>query len=216
MGDLRPAVGPHLAANPGGAPELSRGPAAGEQPVDDPARAAAGDAATYVARLAADEATARRIADLLSESLDPTDSACAAFEQPDGRWQVDVHFRARPGQNSLREMIALAGGDRLARAMTVQKVEPRNWVKDSLIGLRAHLQGREPSPVEAAALTEQVESLMRGLKPNYRQVLELRLQGYNVDEIAAATGTGERTVRRVLEQVKQQLQQNERSPSARG
>ena len=71
--------------------------------------------ATYVARLIADEAAARRIADLLAESLDPTDSACAAFEQPDGRWQVDVHFHKRPDEKSLRAMIALAGGDKLAR-----------------------------------------------------------------------------------------------------
>jgi ribosomal protein L11 methyltransferase len=98
--------------------------------------------ATYVARLVAGEAAARRIADLLSESLDPTDSACAAFEQPDGRWQVDVHFRKRPDEKSLRAIIAMAGGDKLARAMSVQKVAPRNWVKESLIGLRPVTAGR--------------------------------------------------------------------------
>ena len=78
----------------------------------------------------------------LSESLDPTDSACAAFEQPDGRWQVDVHFRERPDEKSLRAIIAMAGGDKLARAMSVQKVAPRNWVKESLIGLRPVTAGR--------------------------------------------------------------------------
>jgi ribosomal protein L11 methyltransferase len=106
-----------------------------------PQQAAAG-AGTYVARLAADEATARRIADLLSESLDPTETACAAFEQPDGRWQVDVHFHTRPDEKSLREMVALGGGETLARSITVQKVEPRNWVKESLIGLRPVSAGR--------------------------------------------------------------------------
>jgi ribosomal protein L11 methyltransferase len=58
--------------------------------------------ATYVARLSTDETTARRIADALSESLDPADTACAAFEQADGRWQVDVHFRAKPKPAALR------------------------------------------------------------------------------------------------------------------
>ncbi len=95
-----------------------------------------------MARLVAGEAAARRIADLLAESLDPTDSACAAFEQPDGRWQVDVHFHKRPDEKSLRAIIAMAGGDKLARAMSVQKVAPRNWVKESLIGLRPVTAGR--------------------------------------------------------------------------
>jgi ribosomal protein L11 methyltransferase len=98
--------------------------------------------ATYVARLVAGEAAARRLADLLSESLDPSETACAAFEQPDGRWQVDVHFGARPDEKRLRTLIATVGGDKLARAMSVQKVAPRNWVKESLIGLRPVTAGR--------------------------------------------------------------------------
>lgn len=98
--------------------------------------------ASFVARLIADEPTSRRIADLLSESLDPEESACAAFEQPDGRWQVDVHFRKAPDEPSLRAIIALAGGDKLAKTMSVQRVAPRNWVKESLIGLRPVTAGR--------------------------------------------------------------------------
>jgi DNA-directed RNA polymerase specialized sigma24 family protein len=62
--------------------------------------------------------------------------------------------------------------------------------------------------MEAVALADEVEQIMRDLKPLYRRILELRLQGYNIDEIAAATQSGERTVRRVLDQVKQQLAQN--------
>jgi ribosomal protein L11 methyltransferase len=96
--------------------------------------------ATYVARLVAGEAAARRIADLLSESLDPTDSACAAFEQPDGRWQVDVHFRERPDEKNLRAIIAMAGGDKLARAMSVQKVAPRNKSQRVIVAKRKNTE----------------------------------------------------------------------------
>jgi ribosomal protein L11 methyltransferase len=98
--------------------------------------------ASFVARLIADEQTSRRVADLLSESLDPAEMACAAFEQPDGRWQVDVHFPSRPDEASLRAIIALAGGDKLASSLSVQRVTPRNWVKESLIGLRPVTAGR--------------------------------------------------------------------------
>ena len=100
------------------------------------------ETARFVARLIADEQTSRRIADLLSESLDPEETACSAFEQPDGRWQVDVHYRSRPNEANLRAMIALAGGDKLANTMSVQRVAPRNWVKESLIGLRPVTAGR--------------------------------------------------------------------------
>ncbi|AMN44227.1 50S ribosomal protein L11 methyltransferase [Rhodoplanes sp. Z2-YC6860] len=102
----------------------------------------AGSEPTFVARLIADEHTSRRIADLLSESLDPSETACAAFEQPDGRWQVDVHFRNPPDEASLREIVALAGGEEIARAVTFERVAPRNWVKESLIGLRPVAAGR--------------------------------------------------------------------------
>jgi ribosomal protein L11 methyltransferase len=108
-----------------------------QQPAAD-----AGSEATFVARLIADEQTSRRIANLLSESLDPSETACAAYEQPDGRWQVDVHFRTRPDETSLRDIVTLAGSEELARAVTVERVAPRNWVQESLIGLRPVAAGR--------------------------------------------------------------------------
>jgi RNA polymerase sigma-70 factor (ECF subfamily) len=64
----------------------------------------------------------------------------------------------------------------------------------------------EPSPIEAVALTEELERLMRDLGPVHRRMLELRLQGYHLDEIAAETQSSERTVRRTLDKIKQQLE----------
>jgi RNA polymerase sigma-70 factor (ECF subfamily) len=79
--------------------------------------------------------------------------------------------------------------------------------EDSLLGMHAHLLARDASPVEAAALTEVVQEVMRQLQPTERRMLELRLQGYNLDEIAAATQYSERTVRYSLRRVKQLLEQ---------
>src|SRR5215470_198476 len=79
--------------------------------------------------------------------------------------------------------------------------------EENLIGLSAPLLAREPSPVEVITLVDELEQIMRQMKPQYRRMLELRLLGYNVFEIAAETQSGERTVRRVLDQVKQQLEQ---------
>lgn len=64
---------------------------------------------------------------------------------------------------------------------------------------------REPTPDEAVALAEELEWIMSQLDPFGRRVLELRLQGDQLAEIAAETGRSERTVRRTLESVRQLL-----------
>lgn len=64
---------------------------------------------------------------------------------------------------------------------------------------------REPAPEEVVALIDQLEHVMRGLEPLHRRMLELRLRGCNVEEIAAQTDRTQRTVCRVLEMVKQML-----------
>jgi RNA polymerase sigma-70 factor (ECF subfamily) len=74
-------------------------------------------------------------------------------------------------------------------------------------GFPTHLLDRAPSPIEAVALAEEVEQIMRGLDPLERRLLELRLQGYNLDEIAAETQYSYRTVRRVLKRVKEHVEQ---------
>ena len=64
----------------------------------------------------------------------------------------------------------------------------------------------EPTPAEAAMLTETVERLMRCLEGRHREVLALSLQGYSPPEISGRLGCTERTVYRVLERVKQWLE----------
>jgi RNA polymerase sigma factor (sigma-70 family) len=77
---------------------------------------------------------------------------------------------------------------------------------DNLFGLQASLLARDPSPVEAASLADELEQLMRGLDPLQRRMVELRLQGCDLDEIATATERCQRTVRRTLDEIKQRLQ----------
>src|SRR5262249_10897697 len=63
----------------------------------------------------------------------------------------------------------------------------------------------EPTPSEAAMLTETVERLMRCLDGRHRDILALRLQGHAPPEISSRLGCTERTVYRVLERGKQWL-----------
>src|SRR4029077_20290698 len=54
--------------------------------------------------------------------------------------------------------------------------------EDSLFGIGAPRLAKQPSPVEALALADQLEQLLRTLEPPQRRIVELRLQGYNLDE----------------------------------
>ena len=83
-----------------------------------------------------------------------------------------------------------------------------------LLGLRAQTLAREPTPAEAAALADTLEQLFRGLEPLQRRMVEMRLQGFSLDEIADDVRRSERTVRRLLEQVKERLR--EECPGGRG
>jgi RNA polymerase sigma-70 factor (ECF subfamily) len=77
--------------------------------------------------------------------------------------------------------------------------------EDSLLGIGAPRLAGQPSPAEAAALADQLEQLLRGLEPPQRRIVELRLQGYNLDEIASEVPCSLSTVRRVLDRIKKQL-----------
>ena len=99
-------------------------------------------AASHVVRLVAREAEARRVADLLAETLDPAEAVCAAFARADGDWEVDIHFHTPPDMTRLRASVVLAGGIRMAGKLKVEPLPKRNWVRESLIGLRPVTAGR--------------------------------------------------------------------------
>ena len=79
-----------------------------------------------------DEPTARRVVDLLNESLDDDQAALAAFERADGRWDISAHFAEPPDQASIRELVALAAGNDVAQHIAFDTVEAKDWVKASL------------------------------------------------------------------------------------
>lgn len=78
------------------------------------------------------EAEARRVVDVLTEVFFDGDAAVAAFERPDGQWDVTLHFAAAPDQAWLRELVAMSAGNETAAALAFDTVEARDWVKASL------------------------------------------------------------------------------------
>jgi ribosomal protein L11 methyltransferase len=97
---------------------------------------------TVVARLACDEATARRLAATLGESLDTEDAVCSAFEGNAGQWQIALHFRTPPDEKAVRALVRLAADDKAAATLAFEQVAPANWVLQSLAGLAPVRVGR--------------------------------------------------------------------------
>ena len=94
---------------------------------------------TTVARLVCDEATAKRLADSLSEHLDLAETAVAAFEGIDGRWNVEIHFEQAPDEAAIRRLIGDAGGP---ADVMFETIAARDWVAASSADLKPVAAGR--------------------------------------------------------------------------
>ncbi len=79
-----------------------------------------------------DEQAARRVVDVLTEVFFEGEAAVAAFERPDGRWDVTVHFAEAPDHALMRELLTNAAGEEVARGIVFDVVEAKDWVKASL------------------------------------------------------------------------------------
>jgi RNA polymerase sigma-70 factor (ECF subfamily) len=153
-----------------------------------------------------------RLSGKFSQRVDPEDVVQSAYRSffhgtRDGRydiqrggdlWQLLVVITLHKLQHQVRR--------NLAGKRSVNREQPLAG-ENGLLAIQTHVQSHEPSPVEALALADELEQLMRKLEPLHRRMLELRLQGYNVDEIATETQRCPGTVRRILDRVKRQLEQ---------
>lgn len=89
--------------------------------------------ATHRANFAiGDEHTAKRVVDLLTEIFFEGQAAIAAFERPDGLWDVTAYFADPPDQVLVRELVANAAGTEAANGIVFDIVEAKDWVKASL------------------------------------------------------------------------------------
>jgi ribosomal protein L11 methyltransferase len=82
-----------------------------------------------------DEQTARRVADLLTDSFFEGEATISAFEGPQGRWDIMLHFTDAPDQGAVRDLVGLAAGEEIAQAIQFDTVEAKDWVATALEGL---------------------------------------------------------------------------------
>jgi ribosomal protein L11 methyltransferase len=96
-------------------------------------------------RFAADEATARRVSEILFEQLDPEEAAVAAFEgdvEGDASWLVEVHLSQEPDKERLTALVREVCADGQLPEITFEPVAEANWVAASLAGLAPVRVGR--------------------------------------------------------------------------
>ncbi len=157
-----------------------------------------------------------QMAPALRRRLDPEDSVHSAYRS--------FFVRARGGgfvlerSGDLWKLLVTITLNKLRRQIVHHRWQKRAIQRDrsldDLVSLEMDDIAAGPSPLEALAAADELESFMTKLSPLERRVLELRLQERRWDEIAAATGRSERTVRRALEQIRR-LWQGELPFSAR-
>jgi RNA polymerase sigma-70 factor (ECF subfamily) len=148
----------------------------------------------------------------MTQRFDPEDVVQSAYRSFFARAR-DGQFEVQPGNDLWQLLVGITLHKlqhqvrrNVAGKRAVGREQPLEPAGDKAEQGPLPIFTQEPSPIEAVALVDEVEQLMARLEPTQRRILELRLQGYDREEIGAEIGKSECTVRRVLKQVQQQLE----------
>ena len=156
----------------------------------------------YMARLTS--LASSRLSRKLARRVDAQDvvlSAWRSFFVATGRNQVDV-----PADDNLWPLLVTMTLRKLARQAARHSAERRSMAAESELSDKLDwpaVVSRDPTPAEAAMVTDEIESLMSGLSSVDREILTRRLQGEQHAAIATAVGCSERTVRRSLQRIRE-------------
>jgi RNA polymerase sigma factor (sigma-70 family) len=101
------------------------------------------------------------------------------------RGQVEFHTALKRGINAEESLLA----------------------DESMLRVSPEAVAEEPNPDDAAAMIEELTDVLSRLDHLPRTIIELSMQNQSVEQIAEAVKRSERTVRRALAQVRQQLEQ---------
>ena len=105
--------------------------------------------AAHLMRLHCDEATARIVSDIVTETFDPAETAASAFEDDPiradwtpGAWTVEIYFGFVPDQAAIRALIRDVAGEEAADKLEFALIAQQDWVAASLAGLVPVRAGR--------------------------------------------------------------------------
>ncbi|HET6880906.1 MAG TPA: sigma-70 family RNA polymerase sigma factor [Pirellulales bacterium] len=146
-----------------------------------------------------------RLSSLVRQQVDPEDIVQSTFRSFFVRHaKGDLDVRGWKNLWSLLAVITLRKcGHRTEYFYAACRDLHRQATSDSQIVFAA--LAREPTPVEAAVMTESLSEVFATLDARDRSILEMKLQGESVSDISSALGCTERTVQRVLQRVREWL-----------
>ena len=168
----------------------------------------------YVDRLLA--LARRRISQRLASRVDPEDIVQSVFRTFFVRLKAGQYQIA--DQDDLCKLLMRITVHKTLRQVAFHRAGKRNPGKeqgqqeDDGDRLR-DLLDREPTPAETVAFLDQLELFLSKLRPEERQVLEMRLQGYSNEDIMEKLNIKhDRTIRRIIERIRGQAMQEELVP----
>lgn len=140
------------------------------------------------------------------DGQDIVQSVFRTFFQRSARGDFQIHDSVEIWQ--LLVTITLAKVRSEARRHTAAKRDVEAEVHGTIHEWLPQAMQTEPGPAEAAALVDEIESILNGLPDDYAQILSLRLEGRSRSEIAETIGVTRQTVSRVLERLQTRLQRS--------
>ncbi len=99
-------------------------------------------AKTSIAMLTTSEHTGRKVADLITEGFAADTVAVSLVDEGRGHWRVDIHSCTKPNAKALRALVGAAAGAKAAKTLRFATVAAKDWVAESLVGLKPVAAGR--------------------------------------------------------------------------
>jgi RNA polymerase sigma-70 factor (ECF subfamily) len=162
----------------------------------------------------------QRLSQRLASRVDPEDVVQSVFRTFFGRVKAGrFHLE---DQDDLCKLLMRITVHKVLRQVEYHTANKRNPNLETEQGNRSQerlteLLDREPSPEAAVAFIDHLESLLKKMRPQDRQILEMRMQGYSNEEIATKLDIKhDRTIRRVFERIRDQAEQVGLSPPEGG
>ncbi|MAR10709.1 MAG: hypothetical protein CL681_12120 [Blastopirellula sp.] len=162
----------------------------------------------YLHRLAA--LARKRLSQKMQQRVDAEDVVQSAYRSFFRQARENRYELSRSGD--LWRLLAAITVNKTLRQIEFHRAAKRSVTEETTIPSDDHQDtpvvrslSREPTAEEELALADELESFMQPLDASERQVLEMRLQDFDSEEIAAAIGRSTRTVRRILERLKNAL-----------
>ena len=120
-----------------------------------------------------------------------------AFEESGDLWRLLVVITL----NKVRSQAEFHGANK--RRLNMEQ----SWRHDGLQPHHIELAAQHPAPHTALQLEEEIAFLTDGMDEVQKQMVLMRLHGYQLEEIGEELGRSERTVRRVMAKVRKRLEE---------